>query len=97
MFRIDIVDPNSDKSQFMCDSKQSLLDAARMQGIKIPFACKGGGCGICKINIEEGAFERGPSSKEVLPDTERALKFTLACKTYPRSDMKVRLRIAHNS
>jgi ferredoxin len=91
MFRVTVLDYDNDKSEFMCHSNQSLLDAARMQGIKISYACKGGGCGICKIKIEEGKFERGVSSKEVLPDTERILKLTLACKTYPRSDMKVRL------
>jgi CDP-4-dehydro-6-deoxyglucose reductase len=91
MFRVKVLDYNGEKLEFMCRTDQSLLDAARMQGIKIPYACKGGGCGLCKIKIEKGDFERGVSSKEVLPDTERDLLFTLACKTYPCSDMKVRL------
>lgn len=88
MYKVSIIDSSYEKDTFSCSHSQSLLDAALVQGIRIPHACKGGGCGMCKIKVEEGRFERGLSSKDVLPDTERTINYTLACKTYPMSDMK---------
>ncbi|WP_102347574.1 2Fe-2S iron-sulfur cluster-binding protein [Bacillus sp. Marseille-P3661] len=79
------------ETQFQCKDDQTLLDAAKLHGLHIPYACKGGGCGMCKIIIEDGHYERGASSKAVLPDEERLLNYSLACKTYPRSDLKIRI------
>ncbi|MFC3885542.1 2Fe-2S iron-sulfur cluster binding domain-containing protein [Bacillus songklensis] len=89
MFTVKVMDYNEGNPELSCHDSESLLDAANKRGIKIPYACKGGGCGMCKIKVEEGDFERGPSSKEVLPDAERTMNYTLACKTYPKSDMKI--------
>jgi CDP-4-dehydro-6-deoxyglucose reductase len=89
MFKVRVVDNNSEYPEFSCNNNQSILDAARSQGIVIQYACKGGGCGLCKIKVETGAFERGKSSKAVLPDSERELNYTLACKTFPKSDLEV--------
>jgi ferredoxin len=94
MFTVKAMDYSKENSEWSCRDKESLLDAANKQGVKIPYACKGGGCGLCKIKVEEGEFERGPSSKEVLPDAERFMNYTLACKTYPKSDMKVLINIS---
>lgn len=70
---------------------QTILDAACNQGVNIEYACKGGGCGLCKIKVADGDFERGKSSKAVLPDSDRKQDYTLACKTYPKSNMKVHI------
>lgn len=86
MYKVKVADS---ASGFICGEAQSILDAARSQGVKISWGCNGGGCGMCKIKVEAGNFERGTSSKAALPDEERALNYTLACKTYPRSDIKV--------
>lgn len=91
MHKVQIIDYSINSEPFSCAQDQTLLDAAQVQGFKIPYACKGGGCGMCKIKVEEGAFERGTSSRDALPDSERALNFALACKTFARSDMKVRI------
>ncbi|WP_328702336.1 2Fe-2S iron-sulfur cluster-binding protein [Alicyclobacillus suci] len=89
MFTVQIVDGQWKDAVFVCDDQESLLDAARKQGIKISFGCRGGGCGMCKVKVQSGYFERGVSSKAVLPDEERVLNYTLACKTYPRSNLCV--------
>ncbi|MFB5189780.1 2Fe-2S iron-sulfur cluster-binding protein [Alicyclobacillus fastidiosus] len=81
-----------ESSVFSCDGTMSLLDAARNQGVKISYGCRGGGCGMCKIKVDEGQFERGLCSKAVLPDSDRELNYTLACKTFPKSDMMVSLQ-----
>jgi ferredoxin len=88
MFTIKITDPNA---QWIGSDTESVLDGAQRNGVKIPYACKGGGCGLCKVRVEEGEFERGRSSIAVLPNDERILNYTLACKTYPKGNMKIQL------
>lgn len=91
MFTIKITDTNDPNCQWIGSDTESVLDGAQKNGVKIPYACKGGGCGLCKVRVEEGEFERGRSSTAVLPNDERILNYTLACKTYPKSNMKVQL------
>lgn len=91
MYRIEVIGDNH--QTFFGENGESLLDTLQKHNVKIPFACRGGGCGLCKVKIEAGEFERGPSSKEVLPDKEREMNYTLACKTYPKSEIKVRIDI----
>jgi ferredoxin len=62
--------------------------------VKIPYACKGGGCGLCKIKVEFGEFEQGRCSMAVLPNDEKALNYTLACKTFPKGNMEIDLDVA---
>ena len=88
MFTIRITDTNG---QWIGSDTESILDGAQRNGVKIPYACKGGGCGMCKVRVEDGEFERGRSSLAVLPNDERELNYTLACKTYPKSNMKIQL------
>jgi CDP-4-dehydro-6-deoxyglucose reductase len=92
MFKVKVKDDPTHQSEFSCKDKQSVLDAARSQGIVIQYACKGGGCGLCKIKVEAGEYEIGKSSKAVLPDAERELNYALACKTYPKSNLEVRIQ-----
>ncbi|MDP4105989.1 MAG: 2Fe-2S iron-sulfur cluster binding domain-containing protein [Bacillota bacterium] len=92
MFTVKVKDHPTNQPEFSCKDKQSVLDAARSQGIVIQYACKGGGCGLCKIKVEAGKFEIGKSSKAVLPDAERELNYALACKTYPKSNLEVRIQ-----
>lgn len=89
MFKVTVMVDYGENPQITCVESESILDAANRQGIQIPYACKGGGCGLCKIKIEEGEFERKKSSKAVLPDHEREMNYTLACKTFAKSDVKI--------
>lgn len=89
MYNIKITD-QSDVG-WVSNDTESVLDGARRNGVNIPYACKGGGCGMCKIRVEEGDFEQGRCSVAVLPNEERAHGFTLACKTYARGDLKISL------
>ncbi|MCQ6277399.1 2Fe-2S iron-sulfur cluster binding domain-containing protein [Bacillus sp. V3B] len=91
MFTIKITDTNDPKGQWIGSDTESVLDGAQRNGVKIPYACKGGGCGICKIRVEDGEFERGRSSIAVLSNDERDLNYTLACKTYPKGNMKIQV------
>lgn len=89
MFTVKVMDTGNQTLELTCPETESLLDAALRQGMKIRYGCKGGGCGLCKIKVQEGEFTRGKSSKAVLPDAERSMNYTLACKTFPKSDLKI--------
>ncbi len=77
-----------------CSGTEDLLTAARRQGIAIPLGCRGGGCGMCKIQVIEGSFNRGTSSLAVLTEVDRKENYSLACKTYPQADIRIKIDIS---
>lgn len=45
-------------ARFHCGEEQRLLHAMQAQGLgSIPVGCKGGGCGICRVQITQGEYE----------------------------------------
>lgn len=94
MLTVTVMNDDEQNSNIACDERESLLDAVNRQGFEIPYACKGGGCGLCKIKVHDGHFERLKCSKAVLSDEERLMNYTLACKTYPKSDMKISIELS---
>lgn len=87
MFKISIGE--NGEQLFLCAKEEDLLTAARKNAKKIMRGCCSGGCGVCKIKIEEGQFRRDTSSMAVLPAHEREQNYTLACKTYALSDLRI--------
>jgi len=57
-----------------------LLDAALMNGVDIPFDCRAGHCGTCRVRVVEGQFFGGANDD---PDT------VMACQCRITSDAKV--------
>lgn len=92
MFKITVVD---NEHVFLCKKDENLLSAARKNGLNIMRGCCSGGCGVCKIKIEEGHFLSETSSMAVLPINERKENFSLACKTYALCDLKISLLNSH--
>lgn len=70
---------------------ESLLDAALKQQIALPYGCKNGGCGMCKVKVEAGSYTLGLCSKSVLPDTDKEAGYVLACRTYPEESTTITL------
>ena len=66
---------------------ESILDTTSRNGVKVKVGCKGGGCGICKIQVLEGDVDRGISSQSVLSLEEIEQGFALACQTQPKGDI----------
>lgn len=87
----------NEKETFTCNGEEDLLRCAQKHAIKVPFACRGGGCGVCKVKVIAGEYRIGPSSKAVLSDEERKNKFVLACKTYPLSELTFQLIEANHN
>lgn len=75
---------------FSCQSRQHVLSAMSRMGKKgIPSGCHGGGCGVCKIQINDGAYETKKMSRAHISATEEASGCVLACRVFPRSDLSL--------
>lgn len=81
--------------QFNCARDQHLLQG--MQNFQlgvpmleaIPVGCRGGGCGICRIRVLDGEYEAKKMSRKHIPEQDQAAGFVLACRIYPRSDLRI--------
>lgn len=49
--------------------------------------CRSGGCGVCRVRIVAGAFRCGGMSRAQVSEAEQAQGVTLACQTFPESDL----------
>lgn len=66
---------------------ETLLDAARRQGVDAPFSCTMGGCGACKLRVVRGEVTMDEPNC-LLPD-ERSAGFVLGCVGRPLGDCTV--------
>jgi len=80
-----------DHGHFLADGDEHLLEAAETQGLRWPFACRGGACVNCAVYLAEGDVE--VTVDNVLSDDVVAAGFRLSCICKPASE---RLRIVHN-
>jgi ring-1,2-phenylacetyl-CoA epoxidase subunit PaaE len=62
----------------------SLLDAALMEGVDLPFACKGGVCCTCRAKLVEGRVEM--DINYALEADELEAGFVLTCQSHPRTE-----------
>ncbi len=65
----------------------SVLDAALMEGVDLPFACKGGVCCTCRAKLIEGKVDM--EVNYALEADELAAGFILTCQSHPRTDKVV--------
>lgn len=73
---------------YRCVDYRSLLEGMEALGKKgIPVGCRGGGCGVCKVNIESGSYTKRVMSREHVTEEEEAAGFALACRCKPTSDI----------
>ncbi|AQZ94357.1 2Fe-2S iron-sulfur cluster-binding protein [Halopseudomonas phragmitis] len=80
---------------FSCSREQSLLKAMELAGKRcIPVGCRGGGCGLCKVQVVSGEFSCGPMSKKHVDEQSRRCGQVLACRVYPLTDLTFEYRPA---
>lgn len=77
---------------FPCKHGQNVLLAMERLGRKgIPVGCRGGGCGICRVQVlEGGAFRTLKMSRAQVSEADEAAGICLACKLLPESDLTIR-------
>jgi|GEM_PF-560570 len=86
-YRIQVI---NHEQVYFCEAGKNLLtgmEADNQQFINI--GCRGGGCGVCKIRILEGAYQQKRMSKAHIDDTDKEQGFALACRVFPTGDMVI--------
>ena len=75
----------------MTEGQSNLLDLAECNGIEIPYACRTGECGSCKVLCKSGQLEMDLEEVDELglDDGERKEGYVLACISTPRSNCAV--------
>lgn len=84
------IDDNA--TSYRCSDSQTLLEGMENLGKKgIPVGCRGGGCGVCKVQVLSGTYTKRVMSREHVSAEEEALGFVLACRVRPTSAMELRV------
>lgn len=77
---------------YACAEDESLLAAmARLGRRGIPLGCRGGGCGVCKIEVVSGDFMAKPMSREHVSFEDLEQNRLLACRVFPRGNLSVKV------
>lgn len=77
---------------YRCADEESVLVGMERLGKKgIPVGCRGGGCGVCKIEITQGDCARKAMSRDHVTEEDEAAGRVLACRVRPRSDLRLRV------
>ncbi len=93
-FRCTVIDPQGPgrgDASFMVVPERPVLHQALMQGCEaIPIGCRGGGCGVCRVEVMSGTYRAKRMSKKYVTDDDLANGVVLACRIYAESDLVVR-------
>ena len=78
--------------QFTCKEGQNVLLAMERLGRRgIPVGCRGGGCGICRVQVlDGGAYRTLKMSRAQVSEADEATGICLACKLVPEGDLTIR-------
>ena len=77
---------------YRCGEQENLLVGMERLGKKgIPVGCRGGGCGVCKVEITAGTYAKRVMSREYVSVEEEQAGKVLACRVLPTSDIHLRV------
>ena len=77
---------------YRCSPAETLLAGMERLGKKgIPVGCRGGGCGVCKVEITSGSYVKRVMSREYVSVEDEAAGRVLACRVRPTSDITLKV------
>lgn len=77
---------------YRCSPQETLLAGMERLGKKgIPVGCRGGGCGVCKVEITSGTYVKRVMSRDYISLEDEAAGRVLACRVRPTSDITLRV------
>lgn len=77
---------------YVCGEGESLLAGMLRLGKKgIPIGCRGGGCGVCRIEVVSGLVRVKTMSREHVSHDDETAGRILACCAYPASDITLKV------
>lgn len=75
---------------YRCLDERSVLKGMEALGRKgIPVGCRSGGCGVCKVQVEDGSYTRRVMSRAHVSEEDEAAGRVLSCCIKPTSDLRV--------
>ena len=78
--------------QFRCRDDEHMLVGMRYQGPDgVQVGCRGGGCGVCRVQVLSGTYTAKKMSKAHITADDLAHNIVLSCRIFPTSDLSVRL------
>jgi ferredoxin len=77
---------------FRCSDSETLLVGMERLGKRgIPVGCRGGGCGVCKVEIVTGSYTKKRMSREYVSEEDEAGGRVLACRVTPTDSIELRI------
>ena len=76
-------------ASFDCYPGETLLEASRKSGLVLVNSCQRGECGSCKVRIRKGRIRLAPFMLSALSMPEIDADYTLACRSYPLTDVEI--------
>lgn len=77
---------------FDCPAENNVLRSMEALGRKgVPVGCRGGGCGVCKVQVVSGDYYVRRMSRACVTGAEQEQGVVLACQLYPRADLALRV------
>ncbi|WP_439333830.1 2Fe-2S iron-sulfur cluster-binding protein [Vibrio agarilyticus] len=74
---------------FIGNNTDTLLEQIEAAGLTMPYRCRAGLCGACRIHVEQGDVTQ--PHVRAMNDAERAQGYALACSCVPATDVVVNL------
>lgn len=76
--------------RIVCPPGMSVLRAMVATGSRdLPLGCRSGGCGVCRVRVEDGEYTVGPMSAAQVDAEAAAQGIALACRLFPSTDLRV--------
>jgi ferredoxin len=69
------------------DASSTVLEAAELCDVQLPFECRSGVCGQCKTRLLKGSVRM--DSYDALSNADRKAGWILACQSHPQSNVVV--------
>jgi CDP-4-dehydro-6-deoxyglucose reductase, E3 len=79
--------------QFSCLEGLSILESALQAGVILPYGCKNGACGSCKVKVLQGSLQQGAHATSALRPEEAEKGMALMCCAQPTSDLVIEARV----
>ncbi|PLY11553.1 MAG: ferredoxin [Arcobacter sp.] len=72
-----------------CFENKNLMDSLSKQSDLAPKGCHNGCCGVCKVIIHNGDYEKLKMNRKHISEVEENENTVLACRVFPKSDMEI--------
>lgn len=77
---------------FSTSDRNTVLEGMAALGRKgIPVGCRGGGCGVCKIEVLSGTYRKRVMSRAHVSVEDEENHRVLACRIWPTSDLRLKV------